>query len=216
MRTVLTRIGVAVATAAALVGCSNGGSGKPEQPEGTVAAQVCGGFAKDSTAALKALMGSERFTEDLSRPGKALKYLREFVRTGLQDPGRPQGYTYCWLLPAGQGIADEDLAVDVRGVAGKAPRRDPGLGATWFASGELAYATESHGKVFFACRLKTTDRPAVIETAVRAPAGRDDSDLRRRTQMITLANAAARHISKELGCVDDKLAPGTPTPVAGS
>lgn len=216
MRTVLTRIGTVVAVAAMLAGCSDGGSDNPEQPEGTAAAEVCGGFAKGSTAALKALMGSERFTEDLSQPEKALKYLREFVQTGLEDARRPQGYTYCWLLPAGPGITDEDFAVDVRAVAGKAPGRDPGLGATWFTSGELAYATGTHGKVFFACRLKATDHPEVIETAVRAPAGRDDTDPRRRTQLVTLANAAARHISKELGCVDDKLAQGVPAPVPGS
>ncbi|MFJ9581493.1 hypothetical protein ACIRQF_34545 [Streptomyces sp. NPDC101191] len=216
MRTVVTRTGTAVAAVIVLAGCSNGGA-EPEEPKGKAAAEVCGGFAREAatTAALKAVTGADRFGEGLSDRDKALTGLRDAVRSGQENPNRPQGYTYCRLRPAGQ--EEQDVQVVVNGVD-EAPGRDERLAhtTTWFTTGEQAFATAGHAEVFFLCRPEPPAKGTVIATDARAFPGSEKGDLRRRSQLITLANAAARQVSKDLGCADDRLAPGVPAPVPAS
>lgn len=200
---------MAAALATLLSGCSSGDD--EPKPERTAATEVCRGFAKEpaATAALKTVMESDRFEDDFSDPDKALEGLRDAIRVGQDDPTRLDGYTYCGLLPTGPETPR--FKILVQGVAGW-PGRDARLAhmATWYKSGVQAFATVVHGEVYFTCHLKPPAKGIVIETDVRAPAGLDESNLRRRTELITLANAAARHISKELGCLDDKLVDGVP------
>ncbi|MFF0754544.1 hypothetical protein [Streptomyces sp. NPDC004267] len=209
-------LGASATAVALLAGCSSG-NGEPPAPERTAAAEVCRGFAKEpaATAALKAVMGADHFEEMLFDPDKALEGLRDAIRVGQEDPTRLDGYVYCGLRPA-----DPDkprFKIVVQGVAGW-PERDARLAGktTWYRSGVQASATVVHGEVYFTCHLKPPAKGIVIQTDARAPAGLDYSNLRRRTELITLANAAARHISKELGCLDDKLAPGVPAEAPGS
>ncbi|MET8505652.1 hypothetical protein ABZV60_13490 [Streptomyces sp. NPDC004787] len=203
---------VALTAVAVLAGCSGGGA-EPAGPRTTAAAEVCGGFARDAVtaAALKDVMGTERYEEGASHPDSALAELRELIRAGQENPARPQGHTYCRLRPT---VPDgQDLTVLVNGVA-EAPGQDPRLTATtWYASGARAFATHGHAKVYFTCGPKPSDRGIVIETEVSAPDGTAEADPRRRTRLVTLANAAARHVAAELGCTDTELAAGVPAPL---
>ncbi|MFF9198623.1 hypothetical protein ACF09L_25750 [Streptomyces sp. NPDC014779] len=203
---------VALTAAAVLAGCSGGGA-EPAGSRTRAAAEVCGGFAEDAAtaAALKGVMGAERYEEGASHPDRAVAELRELVRAGQENPARPQGHTYCRLRPATPD--GQDLTLLVNGVA-EAPGQDPRLTATtWYASGARAFATHGHAKVYFPCRPKPSDRGIVIETEASAPDGTAETDPQRRTRLVTLANAAARHVAAELGCTDTKLAVGVPAPL---
>ncbi|MFF0431834.1 hypothetical protein ACFYU9_06370 [Streptomyces sp. NPDC004327] len=208
-------LGASAMAVALLAGCSSG-NGEPPAPEPTAAAEVCGGFAREpeTTAALKSVTGADQFDEGLSIPEKALAGLRDGIRVGQEDPTRPQGYAYCWLLNDPAPSGERYFKVDVRGVSG-APGRDARLAykTTWYSSGVQALAGGGQGTVYFTCQVKPPAKGIIIETVALVADGVDNASLRRRTQLITLANAAARQISKELGCVDDKLAPGVPSPV---
>ncbi|MFG3345645.1 hypothetical protein ACGF1Z_11360 [Streptomyces sp. NPDC048018] len=216
MRMLVTRTGTAVAAAIVLAGCSTGTT-EPGEPKGAAAAEVCGGFAGEAatTAALKAVTGADRFGEGLSDPEKAVAALRDAVRSGQANPNRPQGYPYCRLLPAGH--EEQDLQVVVKGVRA-APGRDARLAdsTTWYASGAQALATSGHAAVFFTCRLASPAKGIVIGTEARAYPGPEGDGARRRTHLVTLANAAARQVSQDLGCLDDRLAPGVPAPAPSS
>lgn len=216
MRSALTRLGAAVAAAALLAGCSGGDGGEvPQEPEGLAAAEVCGGFAKDApaAAALKAVLGSERFEDDLSKPDKALARLRDDAAEPWADSYRPQAVRYCGLRPAEGG--QKDLKIEV-GAVGKGPYLGPQLAkaVTSYASGLEAFTSSGLGHVYFSCRLKAPAHTIVVETTIWGPAGIPETDLEQRTRLITLANAAARQVSGELGCEDDGLAAGVPSPTA--
>ncbi|WP_260605747.1 hypothetical protein [Streptomyces sp. WAC01280] len=216
MRSALTRLGAAVAVAALLTSCSGGNDdGGAEEPKGLTAAEVCGGFAKDpaSTAALKAAMSSERFRDNLSASEKALDLLRDATRAPLADSYRPQPVKYCWLLAEETG--KDSLAIEL-----SPTQRAPGLHpdhakvVTSYTSGLQAFSSSTLGHVYFSCRLKAPAHTIVVDTTVRGPVPFPETDLEQRTRLITVANAAARQVSAELGCEDDGLATGVPSPTA--
>ncbi|MER5311248.1 hypothetical protein ABT034_26050 [Streptomyces sp. NPDC002773] len=212
MRSALAGIGAALAMAALLTGCSDGGDGEAAQePEGLTAAEACGGFAKESStaAALKAVLDSERFEDDRSKPDKALDALRGDSRAPRADSYQPQAVRYCGLDPAEGG--PKDLRIELVAV-GKGPYLNSELAksVTSYATGLQAFSSAGLGKLYFTCRLKAPAHDIVVETTIWGPAGHPDTDLEQRTRLITLANAAARQVSAELGCADTGLAEGVP------
>ncbi|MGW4744679.1 hypothetical protein ACWEPR_07820 [Streptomyces sp. NPDC004290] len=218
MRSAPARTAAALAVAALLTSCSSGGGGDaPETPEGVPAAQACGGFAKDAaaTAALDAVLGGDRFEDNLSKPEKALTALRADAAAPWADAYRPQPVTYCGLLPAEGGV--KDLKIQVNAVR-DAPAVDPRLAdrATYFTAGLRAYSSSSLGKLYFTCRLKAPAHEIVVETTVWGPADVPETDRAQRTRLITLANAAARDVAAKLGCEGDELGARVPPPVATS
>ncbi len=215
MRSALSGIAVAGALAAVLTGCSGGEATK--EPEGLTAAEACGGFAKDApaAAALEAVLGGERFEDDLSKPEKALDRLREDAAAPWADSYRPQPVRYCGLQAADE--ATQDVRIEVSAV-GKGPYLGPELAksVTSYATGVEAFSSSTLGKLYFTCRLKAPAHPIVVETAVRGPADVEETDLEQRTRLVTLANAAARDVSAKLGCEGDGLVTGVPTRAAKS
>ncbi|MEU4101629.1 hypothetical protein [Streptomyces tanashiensis] len=210
MRSALVRTGAAVAVAALLTSCSGGGE-STEEPKGLTAAEACGGFAGDAaaTAALKAVLGGERFQDFFSKPDKALSGLRDAAAAPWADSYRPQPVTYCGLRPAEGG--PKDLKIEV-GAVRAAPAVDERLAdkVTYFTSGLRAYSSSGLGKLYFSCRLKAPAHEIVVETSIWGPGGVPEADLEQRTRLITLGNAAARAVSAELGCEGDGLATGVP------
>ncbi|MFE7582670.1 hypothetical protein ACFU5Y_14090 [Streptomyces gardneri] len=216
MRSALTRFGAAAAVAALLTGCSGGGGGEAsKEPEGLTAAEACGGFAKDaaSTAALKAVLGGDRFEDNHSKPDKAVDRLREDAVAPWADSYRPLPVTYCGLRPVEGG--QKDLKIEV-GAVGKGPYLDSRLAkkVTSYASGRGAFSSSGLGHLYFSCRPEAAAHEIVVETTVWGPAGVPETDLEQHTRLITLANAAARQVSAELGCEKDGLATGVPSPTA--
>ncbi|MER5962485.1 hypothetical protein [Streptomyces sp. NPDC002057] len=216
MRSASVGAGAVLAVAALLTSCSSGDGGGDTAPKGAAAAEVCEGFAGDApaAAALRAVMGAERFTDDLSEPEEALDGLRDATRVPRADTYRPRPLTYCRLLPAEGGTTD--LAVEL-GTAAKAPglRPEHAGTVTSYTSGLQAFSSSGIGRLYFSCRLPAPAHGIVVETVVRGPAGVPDGDLEQRTRLITLANAAARQVSAELGCAGDGLAPGVPAGTTG-
>ncbi|WP_190160241.1 hypothetical protein [Streptomyces litmocidini] len=216
-RSVLTGAATALAVAAVLTGCGGGGGGTAKEPEGLTAAETCGGFAEDApvAAALEAVLGGERFEDDLSKPEKALDRLRGDAAAPWADSYRPQPVTYCGLQAAEE--ASKNLKIEVNAV-GKGPYLGPELATsvTSYATGVEAFSSSTLGKLFFSCRLEAPAHPIVVETAVRGPADVEETDEEQRTRLITLANAAARDVSAKLGCEGDGLATGVPTRAAKS
>ncbi|MFF9428965.1 hypothetical protein [Streptomyces sp. NPDC014746] len=210
MRSALVRVGATVVVAAVLASCSDGG-GTSEESEGVAASAVCGGFAKDAaaTAALKAATGSDRFDDDLSKPEKALDGLRDATRAPLADSYRPLPVPYCWLLPTGGG---EKTVIVKLSPTNKAPGLAPehAKRVTSYASGLQAFSSSGLGFLYFPCDLKEPSHDFVVEVQVWGPPGVPKTDLPQRTRLITLANAAARKVSAELGCQGDRLASGVP------
>ncbi|MFF5763544.1 hypothetical protein ACFY8F_13565 [Streptomyces tanashiensis] len=210
MRSALARTGAAVAVAALLTSCSGGGE-SAEEPKGLTVAEACGGFAGDAaaTAALKAVLGGERFQDSFSKPDKALSGLRDAAAAPWADSYRPQPVTYCGLRPAEGGT--KDLKIEV-GAVRAAPAVDERLAdkVTYFTSGLRAYSSSGLGKLYFSCRLKAPAHDIVVETSIWGPGGVPETDLEQRTRLITLGNAAARHVADELGCEGDGLATGVP------
>ncbi|MFE5593378.1 hypothetical protein [Streptomyces sp. NPDC056549] len=213
MRSALARIGSAVAVAVILTSCSGGGDATGE-PKGLAASAVCGGFAKDAgaMAALKAATGSERFDDGLSKAQKALDGLRDATRAPLADSYRPRPVPYCWLLPAEGG--EKTLIVKLSPTT-KAPGLTPGHAkrVTSYASGLEAFSSSGLGFLYFPCGLKEPAHDFVVEVQVWGPPGVPEADLAQRTRLITLANAAARKVSAELGCQGDRLATGVPVAI---
>ncbi|MFC9395252.1 hypothetical protein ACFTWS_19135 [Streptomyces sp. NPDC057027] len=216
MRSAPARTAAALAVAALLAGCSGGGE-TTKEPEGLTAAEACGGFAKDSatTAALKAVLGGDRFDDNLSKPEKAVERVREDAAAPWADSYRPLPVTYCGLQSAEE--ASRNLKIEVV-AAGKGPYDpDPKLAekVTSYTSGLAAFTSSGLGHVYFTCRLKAPAHETVVETTIWGPAGVPDTDLEHRTRLITLANAAARQVSAKLGCQgEDGLATGVPAPAA--
>ncbi|MFE5971760.1 hypothetical protein ACFQ64_06335 [Streptomyces sp. NPDC056460] len=221
MRSVLARMGVAATVVALLSSCSGGGGGdRTNEPSGLSASEVCrGGFAEDAaaTAALKAVMGDGRFDDGLaeSEPDKALDELRKASPEQWAESYRPESRRYCWIWPAEGGGSEKDLQVQLspaKSAPGLLPEHAKKV--TSYASGLQAYASSGFSRVFFSCRMKAPAHQIVVETVVRGPAGIPDADPDQRTRLIALANAAARQVSKELGCEKDGLATGMPSPTA--
>ncbi|MFF8376896.1 hypothetical protein ACF07V_12270 [Streptomyces sp. NPDC015661] len=213
----MARLGAAAAAAALLAGCSGGG-GSTEEPKGLTAAEACGGFAKDAatTAALKGVLGGDRFEDNLSKPEKALDRLREDAAAPWTDSYRPLPVTYCGLQSAEE--ASRTLKIEVKAV-GKGPYLGPELAksVTSYSTGVEAFSSSTLGKLYFSCRLEAPAHPIVVETAVWGPAGVEETDLEQRTRLITLANAAARDVSAKLGCQgEDGLATGVPARAAAA
>ncbi|MFD5368275.1 hypothetical protein [Streptomyces sp. NPDC127103] len=222
MRSALTRLGAAAAVAALLTSCSGGNDGGAgtNEPSGLSASEVCrGGFAEDAaaTAALKAVMGGGRLYDGLakSEPDKALEELRKASPEQWAESYRPQPRRYCWIWPAGDGGSDKDLKIELspaKSAPGLSP--DHAKKVTSYASGLQAYASSGFSRIYFSCRMKAPAHEIVVETVVQGPAGIPDADPDQRTRLIALANAAARQVSKELGCEKDGLAVGVPSPTA--
>ncbi|MEU2239228.1 hypothetical protein ABZ572_07465 [Streptomyces sp. NPDC018338] len=158
-------------------------------------------------------MGTERFEDDLSKPDKALARLREDAAAPWADSYRPQAVRYCGLDPAEGG--PKDLKIEV-GAVGKGPYLGPKLApkVTSYASGLEAFTSSTLGHLYFSCRLTAPAHTIVVETTIWGPADALKTDLEQRTRLITLANAAARQVSAKLGCEDDGLAKGVPSPTA--
>ncbi|MER5207690.1 hypothetical protein [Streptomyces sp. NPDC002825] len=218
MRSVLTGIGAAVAMAALLTGCGGDGGDATAGPEGLTAAEACGGFAEDAPAstALKAVLGGERYEDNLSKPEKALDRLREDAAAKWADSYRPQPVTYCGLQSAEE--VSRNLKIEVNAV-GKGPYLGPELAekVTSYTSGLEAFTSSTLGHVYFTCRLKAPAHEIVVETTIWGPAGVPDTDTEQRTRLITLANAAARDVSAKLGCQgEDGLAAGVPARAAAA
>ncbi|MEU6985593.1 hypothetical protein ABZ946_19515 [Streptomyces sp. NPDC046324] len=201
----------------AAVACSSGGDEGPVA--GATASEVCGGFAKDapSEAALKAVMGTDRFTSSLSEPEKAIATLREAALGGRNSETvqpRAQAVPFCWLLPAEGGKAS--LRVLLRPEL-EIPERDPrfGEGVTYFSSGGRAYASDSSASVFFRCRMDAPAQEIVVQARLEGPSGAKPSGEDARARVITLANAAARDVAADLGCEDAGLSSGVPAKSVG-
>ncbi|MFG2898628.1 hypothetical protein ACGFZH_16330 [Streptomyces zaomyceticus] len=210
------RAGAAVVLAALLAGCSGGtadGEGA-KGPEGLTAAEACGGFASDApvAAALEAVVGGEHVEDDRSRPDRAIERLRDDAAAPWADSYRPQPVRYCGLRAVDGGR--KGLRIEVR-AAGKGPYLGPDLArsVTSYATGREAFASSGSGRLYFSCRLGAPALPLVVEAVVRGPADVPQTDLRHRTRLITLANAAARQVSAKLGCEGDGLATGVPKTV---
>lgn len=198
--------------------CSSGGEEAPVK--GLAASEVCGGFAKEAPAetALKAVMGTERFTSDLSEPEKALEALRQAAlidQSAKADKPRMKGVPFCWLLPAEGG--EDSLRVEFHEELG-VPERDPRFGGsvTYFRSGGRAYASDSLASVFFGCRMEAPAHEIVVAAKVEGPNGTRAPQEEVRVHLITLANAAARQIAADLGCQNSGLATGVPVRSGGS
>ncbi|WP_329120033.1 hypothetical protein [Streptomyces sp. NBC_01353] len=192
--------------------CSSGSDEGGDK--GVVASEVCGGFAKGvpSGAALEVVMGAERFTSDLSEPDKALDALREAAlidQSSKSGKPRMQGIPFCWLLSAEDG--ERALRVALREESG-VPDRDARFGdsVTYFSTGGRAYASDSLASVFFTCRIKAPAHEIVIATKLEGPDGSGTPQKDARAHLITIANAAARHVAAELGCQDPRLVEGVP------
>ncbi|MFH8841006.1 hypothetical protein [Streptomyces sp. NPDC017868] len=217
MRPALARIGAAVAMAAVLTSCSSGDGGDgASEPGGLSVAEVCGGgFAKDAavTAALKNVMGGERFDEGSAKPSKALDELREDSREEWLPAYRPESVRYCWFWSA-EGGGEKDLMIETSAVR-KAPGLHPDHAkvVTSYASGLQAFSSSGLGFLYFSCGLKPPAHDIVVELKVRGPAGVPREDLEQRTRLITLGSAMARKISGELGCQGDGLATGVPVAI---
>ncbi|MGW8765533.1 hypothetical protein ACWGN5_23830 [Streptomyces sp. NPDC055815] len=218
MRSVLTGIGAAVAMAALLTGCGgDGGEATKEPAGGLTAAEACGGFAKDpaTSAALKAVLGGERFEDDLSKPEKALDRLREDAAAPWADSYRPQPVKYCGLQAAEEAARNLKIEVNAVGKGPYGPGPELAKKVTSYTSGLGAFTSSGLGHVYFSCSLKAPAHDIVVETTIWGPAGVPDTDLEQRTRLITLANAAARDVSAKLGCQgEDGLAAGVPAPAA--
>ncbi len=93
---------------------------------------------------------------------------------------------------------------------GKGPYLGPELApsVTSYRSGIEAFSSSGLAKLYFSCRLPALAHAIVVGTSVRGPAGVPDADPEQPTRLITLANAAARHVSAELGCAGDGLVKG--------
>ncbi|MGW9435403.1 hypothetical protein [Streptomyces sp. NPDC055607] len=207
----------AVAALALLTGCSGGDDDDGgAAPQGLPAAGVCGGFAREApvAAALEAAVGGGRFEDDLSKPDEALAGLRDAAAAPWADTYRPRPVRYCGLRPAGGGA--EGVAIEVA-AAGKGPYLGPELApsVTSYRSGIEAFSSAGLAKLYFSCRLPAPARAIVVQTSVRGPAGVPDADPEQPTRLITLANAAARHVSAELGCAGDGLPKGVPAETKG-
>ncbi|MEU9705084.1 hypothetical protein [Streptomyces sp. NPDC047981] len=195
------------------VACSSGSD--DGSPAGATASEVCGGFAKDapSTAVLKAVMDTDRFSSRLSEPEKAIESLRAAAREGRSsETGKPraQAVPYCWLLPA-EGGGEASLRVLLSPESG-IPEHDPrfGDGVTYFSSGGRAYASDNSASVFFTCRMKAPAHEIVVRAGLEAPTGGKPGGDDPRVRVITLANAAARDVAAELGCEGSGLSSGVP------
>ncbi|MFF9848236.1 hypothetical protein [Streptomyces litmocidini] len=211
MRSALTGIGAAVAVAALLTSCSD--KQAPAAPQGLTTAEACGGFAKEpaAAAALKAVLGDERFEDDLSKPEKALDRLRDDAAAPWADSYRPLPVKYCGLQSAEEVSRNLKIEVNATGKGPYGP--DPKLAekVTSYTSGLAAFTSSGLGHVYFTCRLKAPAHETVVETTIWGPAGVEETDLAQRTRLITLANAAARDVSAKLGCEgEDGLAIGVP------
>ncbi|MET9931589.1 MULTISPECIES: hypothetical protein [unclassified Streptomyces] len=210
-------IGAAVVAALALLtGCSGDDGDGGAAPKGLSAAEVCGGFAREApvATALGTVVGGGRFEDDLSKPDEALAGLRDAAAAPRAGTYRPQPVRYCGLRPAGGGT--EGLAIEVTAV-GKGPYLGPELApsVTSYHSGIEAFSSSGLAKLYFSCRLPAPARAIVVQTSVRGPAGVPDADPEQPTRLITLANAAARHVSAELGCAGDGLVKGVPAEAKG-
>lgn len=158
-------------------------------------------------------MGSERFRDSLSNPEKALDLLRDATSAPLADSYRPQAVKYCGLLPMESG--KDSLSIELN-PAREAPGLHPehAKKVTSYTTGLQAFSSSGLGRIYFSCRLKAPAHEIVVETVVRGPGGVPETDVAQRTRLITLANAAARQVSGELGCEDDGLATGVPSRTA--
>ncbi|MFC9588238.1 hypothetical protein ACFTUC_00215 [Streptomyces sp. NPDC056944] len=215
MRSAPARTAAALAVAALLTSCSSGDGGdSAEAPKGLTVAEACGGFAKDAaaTTALNAVLGGDRFEDNLSKPEKALAGLRDAAAAPWADSYRPQAVTYCGLRPEAGG--EKDLKIEV-GAVGKGPYLSPKLApkVTSYTTGLEAFTSSSLGSVYFSCRPEAAAHEIVVETTIWGPAGVPETDLEQRTRLITLANAAAHQVSAELGCQGDRLATGVPVAI---
>ncbi|MFE5593375.1 hypothetical protein [Streptomyces sp. NPDC056549] len=157
-------------------------------------------------AALKAVMGSDRFDEGSAKPKQAIDGLRKASREQWAADYRPESVRYCWLWPA-KGDGQKDLMVELTPTR-KAPGLHPDHAkvVTSYASGLQAFSSSGLGFLYFSCGLKAPAHDIVVELKVRGPAGVPETDLEQRTRLITLANTMAQKVSGELGCQDDGLA----------
>ncbi|MFF3836125.1 hypothetical protein [Streptomyces sp. NPDC001930] len=155
-------------------------------------------------------MGGGRFDEGFAKPEKALEQLREASPEQWAESYRPEMLRYCWFWPA-EGGSEKDFQIQLR-PARSAPELGPehAKKVTSYASGLQAYASSSFSRIYFSCRLKAPARETVVETVVWGPAGVPETDPVRRARLVTLANAAARQVSGELGCSDTGLVEGVP------
>ncbi|MFJ7955421.1 hypothetical protein ACIQ62_03915 [Streptomyces sp. NPDC096319] len=164
-------------------------------------------------AALKAVMGGDRFDEGSAEPKEAVDGLRKASREQWAAGYRPESVRSCWLRPA-EGDEQKDLMIELT-PARKAPglRPDHAKVVTSYASGLQAFSSSGLGSLYFACGLEAPAHDIVVEMKVRGPAGVPETDLEQRTRLITLANTMARKVSGELGCQGDGLAAGIPASV---
>ncbi|MFI0928292.1 hypothetical protein ACH4TP_30880 [Streptomyces sp. NPDC021012] len=201
-----------MAVAVLLTGCSGGGGESMAEPEGLTAAKACNGFAEDApvSAALKAVLGGDRFDDNLSKPERALERLREDAVAEWADSYQPQPVTYCGLQSAEEVSRNLKIEVNAVGKGPYGPGPKLAKDVTSYASGLAAFTSSGLGYVYFSCRLKAPAHEIVVETTIWGPAGVPDTDLGQRTRLITLANAAARQVADELGCGDTGLVDGVP------
>lgn len=131
---------------------------------------------------------------------------------------RSQPVPCCRLLPVGTGEQAREAGASLT-VELVPARKAPGLHryqvgtVTSLATGAQAYAAAGLARVYFPCRPRGAAREIVVHTVVRGPGDAEETSGEERTRLIALANAAALQESAKLGCPDDRLAPGVPSPL---
>ncbi|MFD3535639.1 hypothetical protein [Streptomyces sp. NPDC058664] len=192
--------------------CSAGGEAGPK---GQSAAEVCGGFAKDPavSSALEAIAGKDAsLTSAGSEPEKVRTDLRKAATTPQSGKKRTRGIPFCALETAG----DEKnvLTITLR-EALAVPTGDAGKqSTTTYSTGRLATSSDLYASIYFTCRMKPPAHEMILDVELERADENEADHPGIRDEQITLANAAARKVSKELGCEEDGLATGVPTPTA--
>ncbi|MFG3494424.1 hypothetical protein [Streptomyces sp. NPDC047928] len=207
MPTSALRILAAAVAVLMLVSCS----ADPEQPRGEATEELCGGFAEgESLAALESIVGEDVLTDRLSDREGTIRALRSpdgEVTVEEYASGSP----YCRLWSERDSGQVLDIAFREALVI---PESRDRAQFTYYASGRKAFSSDRLAMVYFECRLSGSKDFFLAAMLERSNRKREHVPGVRASQ-ITLLNAAARAVSKDLNCQNDtKLVAGVPVPEA--
>jgi hypothetical protein len=184
-------------------------SGEEAPPTGQSAVDVCDGFAGEPVAAkaLESIVGNGvRVTSDTADPEKVITDLRRAAQTPQSGKRWMDGVPFCGLEQAkdGRGILDitfrEALSL---------PREDDKVN-TSYSSGLRATSSDLFAAVYFACDMKEPAHEIVVVAELQRALDHEADHQGIRDDQITVTNAAARRVAKELGCANPRLADGVP------
>ncbi|MET9801333.1 hypothetical protein [Streptomyces sp. NPDC006368] len=214
MRTVLRYFMASVAVVLAVSGCSSGEG--DDAAKGRRVEETCGAFAKSPPAstAFKSIAGTENVDEDRSEPDRVLKDLRAAALKPQSGKTLMEAIPFCSPKSARDG---KDVFLLTFREALALPGRDAASEkvATFFASGELASASDLRASVYFTCRMKSPAHDILIAAELERAEENQVPQRDIRSDQVTVVNAAARKVAADLGCQNDtKLVTGTPRPAA--